>query len=309
MIPRPMMLTGLLGAAVGVPYAVNHAPDNWGPNTTNGPAEQQQQVDPSLLVPPQPAYYQSPGSEVYVSPAPIEGYRNLSLGQLLNWNITKDWVYAGWARKSTGLADLGLYGVRVPVVTGSQMTDIAGALSYYFDHAGQLQRIRLHGRTADTTELVRLVTSQFGLRPVAAPIAGEQWFEAVEKKQLRAELRTRPESVLWSTSPHSSFAFDLELNRPGSDYWVVRKAPQLNIAGLEEQIAQAQEVKKPESNPILPHRKVVPDAANTQAQAEATRNVEPRVEKPKIEAKPASTQIDKSIAPLRTYRDRFRWPD
>lgn len=303
MIPRPLVMTGLLGAAVGVPYAVSHAPDAWKPNSTAAaPAEAPSvpAVNPALVAPPQVAPPASPGSEIYRSPALLEGRRNLPLDQLLHWNITKDWVYQGWARKSTGLADPGLFGVRVPVVTGGAMTDVAGALSYYFDNAGQLQRIRLHGRTADTTELVRLATTRFGLQPSPSATVGEQRFAAVEGKQTRSQLATRPEGVLWSTSPHGSFTVDLELNRPGSDFWVKPVLPELKVAGLPAPSKEA--AAKPEEAPILPPKAVVPDADETKEEAAVEAQAE-------AEAPASETKETPDIAPLRGYRERFRWPE
>ena len=296
-------MTGLLGAAVGVPYAVSNAPDSWGPNSASAPqtASANGTVNPSLLVRPNLVNPQGPGSEMYRSPAPLEGRKNLPLSELLNWGISKEWIYQGWARKSTGLADPGLFGIRVPVVTGGGMTDVAGALSYYFDNAGQLQRIRLHGRTADTTELVRLATSQFGMQPQLSSTPGEQKFVSMERKKVRSELRTIPEGVLWSTSPHGSFVVDLEVNRPGTDYWVVRKTPELKITGLEGSGAAREEAAKQEAKPILPHKAIVPNASEVQAEAAS--------KKSSVVATPASTRPDSNIEPLRTYRDRFRWPD
>jgi hypothetical protein len=46
--------------------------------------------------------------------------------------------------------------------------------------------------------------------------AGEQIFQVTGNGGVVSELRTRPEAVLWSTTPHASFAIELELARPGT---------------------------------------------------------------------------------------------
>lgn len=308
MIPRPIALTGLVGAAFGAPYVISNAPDGWGPNQTaesqTAEASQTAPADPSLLERPKLDALHGPGAELYSSPAPLEGRRNLPLAELLHWNVSKDWVYQGWARKSTGLADPGLFGVRVPVVTGAAMTDVAGALSYYFDNAGRLQRIRLHGRTADTTELVHLATTRFGMRPALAHTPGQQYFEAVEGERIRSVLKTTPEAVLWSTSPHGSFRVDLEVNRPGSEHWYTPRVEELKIAGFTDHAPESTPGAEPAKKPVLPPSAVVPDAGEA---ASATQGSSVATESATEAAAPAKPSSD--IAPLRGYRDRFRWPD
>src|SRR5690606_24322789 len=106
----------------------------------------------------------SPGDHIYRSPAPLEGIPTYSLAEVLRMDVSKEWVYSRWARKSTGLAEPELFCIRVPLVSGTRMTDVAGSLTYYFDVQGQVQKIRLVGKTADTSELVNLLTSRYGLQ-------------------------------------------------------------------------------------------------------------------------------------------------
>ena len=320
MIPRPLAAAGLLGAAIGVPYAVTNSPEGL-PSSFSWPGATASAEDPAATTPtpvrPTLSAPPGPGSEVYSSNALLEGPRNVPVAQLLNWNITKEWVYRNWARKSTGLADANLYGVRVPVVTGSRMTDLAGALSYYFDARGQLQRIRFHGRTADTTELLRVATTQFGMTPRAAMIAGEQLLQATEEERLRSELKTRPESVLWSTAPHQSFVVDMELNRPGSEYWVVQKPMHLQLAGLDKKDSDPTKPQG-EGDPIFPPRAVVPDSAPNAIGASAAQSPPPSqapeassagAETSSQVAPTAEAKKEVDTAPLRSYRSEFRWPD
>jgi hypothetical protein len=110
---------------------------------------------------------------------------------------------------------LDLFGVRVPVVTGTSIADLAGSLTYYFDANGQVQHITFTGRTGDTSRLIAFLMQTYQFHRSTAP-AGEQIFQVTGNGGVVSELRTRPEAVLWSTTPHASFAIELELARPGT---------------------------------------------------------------------------------------------
>ena len=191
MIPRSLAMPTLLAASVAVPYVATNAPE-WteqvrkatatatadpalqpsaaqqapagSPHTANGAsaqpthaAAQPQQAGAAM----QPAHLQT-------APDPTH-----SLSEVLRFDITKDWVYQRWERKSTALADLDLFGVRVPLVTGTQVHDIAGSLTYFFGADGRVKRISFRGRTGDTTQLAMLLHQRFGLQAVPSMIAGQ----------------------------------------------------------------------------------------------------------------------------------------
>lgn len=172
-----------------------------------------------------------PGSLIYSSPVPLEGVRFRRLSDVLRFDVTKEWVYRNWARKSTGLADPELFGIRVPLVTGTSTSDLAGSLTYYFNSQGQVQHISFLGRTGDTTSLVNFLASTYKFQRVDSP-AGESVYQVKRGSRAQSELRTRPESVLWSTSPHDSFHVELALERPGSSRTLPPRAPQLAVADV-----------------------------------------------------------------------------
>jgi hypothetical protein len=148
--------------------------------------------------------------------APLEGTPTYSLAEVLRLDVTKEWVYQRWARKSTALSELDLYGVRVPLVTGTRVHDLAGSLTYFFTPDGRLQRISFRGRTGDTTQLVALVTQRYGFQWQTPTAAGEQLLQVLNGDQILCELRTRPAPVLWSNSPNNSFSVNLELQNPAT---------------------------------------------------------------------------------------------
>jgi hypothetical protein len=162
---------------------------------------------------------------------------------VLRFDVSKEWVYQNWDRKSTGLSDPQLFGIRVPLVTGTQRTDLAGSLTYMFDAQGQVQHISLRGRTADTTALVQFLTQTYQLQRMQAP-AGEQLFQVRSGSNVYSELRTMPESVLMETSPQGSFGVVLELGRPGSNRPLTPQVPKLDIPEVATPAKTPEEVAK-----------------------------------------------------------------
>jgi hypothetical protein len=240
---RPLILAGLLGATIGVPYFASHSLSGIAKINSNGNAPSP--ATPAPSTPPTATTaddtrlpVQSPGSLIYDSPAPLEGTRFHSVDQVLRFDVTKDWVYRNWARKSTGPTDVGLFAVRVPLVTGTQMTALAGSLSYYFNSNGQVEHISFRGRTGDTTQLINFMVRTYQFERAEAPI-GEQLYQVKRSRRIQSELRTRPESVLWTTSPHGSFAVELELARPGSKRLLPPRAPSLQIPQVASAVSTA----------------------------------------------------------------------
>jgi len=238
MFSRTLAAPTLLVASVGVPYVASNAPE-WSqqirgaatglaqPATPQGGA-----TAPALLSPngqpgtppglqPLPsaaltAPLQAPGAAVDPNQAPLEGIPAYSLGEVLRMDVSKEWVYQRWPRKSTALADLDLYGVRVPLVTGTQLYDIAGSLTYFFGVDGRVKRISFRGRTGDTTQIASIVHQRFGLVAQPTVVAGEQLLQLRRDEDVLCELRTRPAPVLWASSPHDSFTVELELQDPAT---------------------------------------------------------------------------------------------
>jgi hypothetical protein len=148
--------------------------------------------------------------------------------EALRFNVTKEWVYRSWDRKTTAPTDVGLFAVRVPMVSGTQPASLAGSLTYYFNAQNQVEHISFRGRTGDPSRLIRLVTQTYGLRPAAAA-TGEQLFQVADSTGVQSELRTRPEPLVTSASPHGGHVVELELARPGSPRYLPPRQPSLNI--------------------------------------------------------------------------------
>ena len=132
---------------------------------------------------------------------------------VINMNITPTWITQRWARISTNIPSGQWEGYRVPIVTGEQTDDLAGALTYYFDDQQQLQRIAFRGTTGEPQRIIRMLQQKFHLTKRPTALIG-----LYIKSQNR-----RPVSVLMITqSPHadthnntySQYTIQFELNRP-----------------------------------------------------------------------------------------------
>jgi len=228
MIPRSLAVPTLLVASVAVPYGATHAPQlkqqffGSAPSTGAPQASSTPWAAPTgapVTSTPGPTAATSPHGAALgvltpaspVAPTPLEGTPTYGLEEVFRFDVTKEWVYQRWARKSTALSELDLYGVRVPLVTGTQLYDLAGSLTYFFTPDGRVQCISFKGRTGDTTQLVGLVTQRYGLTWQAPTTAGEQLLELRSGKDVLSRLRTRPAPVLWANTPNESFTVDLLL--------------------------------------------------------------------------------------------------
>ncbi len=147
------------------------------------------------------------------------------LREVMRFDISPDWVIQRFARVSTVLADLQLEGLRVPVVTGTRADDLAGTLTYYFDHAGKLQRVTIHGFTGDPNRLVGAMTAHYGLTREPSLEAGvftKRW----NGKPIHF-LRLTHAPVVHSDAVHQKYTVFLELNQPNLVYGISREAQRI----------------------------------------------------------------------------------
>jgi hypothetical protein len=256
MMSRTITAPLLLAASVGVPYMASNTmewtqqlrgvPSLATVGATGSPPAEAAAASPAAVTPPpvaSPLPTPAPGGSVFAT-QPLEGTPTHSIADVLRFDVTRDWVYQQWPRKSTALAELDLYGVRVPLVTGTQLHDLAGSLTYYFGLDGRVKRITFTGRTGDTTQVTAIAHQRFGLQAQATPIAGEQLLQYRKGDDVIGELRTRPAPVLWANTPHDSFAVELVFQDPAVAKPL--QAPLMNVpAATPGQPAGAQAVAAP----------------------------------------------------------------
>lgn len=232
---RTLLLTTALGSAVAVPYylagpseATSSLGNPWGSGSpAAGSAGEDFAAGSELALDAAaspPAMDGSPASRG-AAQVPLEGMPVYDLAEVLRMDVTQSWVYSRWSRKSTALADLDLHGIRVPLVTGTEVDDLAGSLTYYFNAAGQVQRLSFRGRTGDTRKLVTLVVARFGFRRQPPDFPNEQLYQVKWNGKPISELRIRPAPIIWAHAPHASFEVTLELERPGSGRFLPSPEP------------------------------------------------------------------------------------
>lgn len=179
---------------------------------------QQPETGPSAATP-EPAAVAShfaPTASIRSSPGTLtETLPSPSLAEVLNFNLTVDWVMRRWPRVSTGLPELQLQGYRVPLVTGTSMADVAGSLTYYFNAQQRMQRITLRGTTGDPSALVTLLASQFRFVRRVTNDPGVVLYEAVDSSnQPAGALKIRSARVIKANQPYTRFEIELAMDRP-----------------------------------------------------------------------------------------------
>src|SRR5262245_8618801 len=273
MASRPLIIATLIGASVGVPYLTSQTKTTKPATPGAPPAGSYGQLQSGAMTAPAVNYGQQAGGaaarlpttmpaapallpgtsatpqvaatpvgamQVAATPVgtarpAINGAQFSSIDQVLRFDVTKEWVYQNWDRKSTGSTDVGLYGVRVPLVMSPQIYSLAGSLTYYFNEQGQVEHISFRGRTGDSAQLVQLLTTRYQFQRVQS-MTGEQVYQVQNGGQIQSELRTHPESVMYLNTPNQSIAVELEFARPGSSR-VLPPRP----TGFEAMAAQQQQ--------------------------------------------------------------------
>jgi len=175
MLSRPMLLAGLLLAALAIPYVLSDP--------------RIQQVAKRAAAPAAPAEANAAGGTSATSleatlgkplvKSPEPGPRPLPLEEIFRFDRTPQWVTATWPAVSTVAGDPKQLGMRVALVSGTAPDDIVGSLTYYFDDHHQLQRITFSGLTADPRKVLAVTATRTGLKSVlttgfARYIAGDE---------------------------------------------------------------------------------------------------------------------------------------
>ncbi len=148
-----------------------------------------------------------------VTPSP-GGTLSGDLGEPFRFEITPDWVLRRWERVSTVSNLPDLQGYRVPLVTGTREFDIAGSLTYFFDHNKKLQRIVFHGQTGNAVPLTQRLTKMYGFRRETTSDPGLYLFRVRWDGKPVSELQLRSSTVVHAGDPHGRIEVHLLLERP-----------------------------------------------------------------------------------------------
>lgn len=229
---QPLGIASLIGAAIVGPYAVFS--DKPGSQTQNPPSISQPMLSDGSMPAGWPNFPNATGmdpinggsSQNQMPFATIPGVPDLR--EVIRFDIHPDWVAQRFPRVTTVLAETRLDGRRVPFLSGTNPTDIAGSLTYYFDAAATVRRIQFHGVTGDPSMLVSLMTQFYGLQPEQT--LGGYLFTARWNNRITSVLQLTPSAVISAQDHHARFQVFLELNQPSNDYGLTQEAEQLLLS-------------------------------------------------------------------------------
>lgn len=144
------------------------------------------------------------------------------LREVLRFDITPGWLPQRFSRVTTVLSNVQMDGLRVPLITGTKSSDLAGTLTYYFDASQTLQRINLHALTGDPSTLANLMAQYYGLRPEQS--LGGQLFTARWNNRVFSVLHIAPAPIMYAGADHSKYIVFLELNQTGANFALSEEA-------------------------------------------------------------------------------------
>lgn len=155
-----------------------------------------------------------------LSATPLDFVPVMDFREIIRFDVFPNWVKSRWKRVSTTPGDAGLHGFRVACVTGTNSWDLHGSLTYYFDANQRAQRITFQGWTGDSTRLVNLLTSQYGLQAWPTHWAG--CYASTENDRRRGQpvsgLLMKHPAIISTDNPVQQVALMMELNRPDGPF-------------------------------------------------------------------------------------------
>lgn len=162
-IGRKAILPFALAAGAGVPYLYSSSDQlmeqagslvpTWESSDTDALTHDSPAVEHEILIPGLPPREQKVSQHVVM------------LEEAFRFDISPAWVMARWQRVTTQLSSIEYQGLRVNLITGGSSSDLAGALTYYFDESDQLKQISFRGTTGEPSRLIHWLQSKYEFRP------------------------------------------------------------------------------------------------------------------------------------------------
>jgi hypothetical protein len=94
----------------------------------------------------------------------VPGPEISNFAEVFRFDLSPQVIAQKWSRVSTGLSDSRYLGYRVPLMTGTSDSDLAGSLTYYFDGTPKMRRITFLGTTGNPQRLVDFLSRQYGFK-------------------------------------------------------------------------------------------------------------------------------------------------
>jgi len=212
----PVILVGALGLPV---LLVNERTDGGLPMVQN----QSQQGIPTFQVSaPLNAYYPGTAAGPDLSAQPLQFMPVQDLGQVFRFDWTPEMITQRWERVSVIEEGDGLRGMRVAFVSGTNLTDIHGSLTFYFDASQVLQRIGFRGWTGDSSAVVALAQNAYQLQSKRSNLSG--CYTASSWGRTRGVLLLKPPAVIRADLPLQRMAVLFDLANPSGNLPVSEEA-------------------------------------------------------------------------------------
>lgn len=238
MFGKAIAKTGLVAAAVGVPYVMmndgvqNTVRDQWNSLASSNRPVQTAPADDEVLRDAQmrvaAANGELPPDQASWKQATLTGPPADNFLSVLRFDVPPEWVTSRWSQVLSTPAEANLQGLRVPLVTGHGIDDLAGSLTYYYQKDRQVQRLAFEGKTGDPRKLIDTVTKFYGFRE--EPTLGAGLYLIKWNGTPTSVLQIRLATVVRADSPHTRYQVHLEINRPAEKYGLSSEA----IAMLKE---------------------------------------------------------------------------
>ncbi|HZZ29419.1 MAG TPA: DUF6690 family protein [Pirellulales bacterium] len=232
MFRRLFLTVAVLGAAVGVPYAAS----NWsklkasvfGGPSANTP-ENTGAFKPVSATGSNPSYSAIPQLPA-VTPDGIplgagvnpqaEQLPLVDLPEAFRWDISPQWVLSHWPRVSSGLPmpagsmAENLQGMRVALISGMRVDDLAGSLTYYFNASQKCAKITFTGTTGDPQRLMALLVDRYDFKQFAASDPGVVRYEIRWNGAPTSTLVVRPAAIVRNSTPYERYMVQVSISDP-----------------------------------------------------------------------------------------------
>jgi hypothetical protein len=212
---RKLLPVAVMGAAIGVPYVASQWTDlkaNVFGSGRNSAAGNYKTIDAYSSVPQLPAMTNGEpmgaGMNPHADETPI-----VDISEAFRWDVTPQTVMARWPRVSSGLPGEDLHGMRVALISGLRVDDVAGSLTYYFSPAQKCARITFAGTTGDPTRLIQLLTSRYDFKQVGSE-PGSVRYEIRWNGDAHSWFTVKPAAIVRSSSPYTRYEVQVNISDP-----------------------------------------------------------------------------------------------
>jgi hypothetical protein len=214
---RRLMPAAVLGAAIGVPYVATQWPQlkasvlGTSASSSNGTLTSTSNYStmPELPAVAPNGIPMGAGMNPQAEETPM-----VDMSEAFRWETTPQLVLQRWPRVSSGLPGEDLHGMRVALISGLRMDDVAGSLTYYFGSSQKCARITFSGTTGDPSRFVQLLASRYDFKPVGSTDPSVLRYEIRWNGEAHSWLIVRPAAIVRSNSPYTRYEVQAVINDP-----------------------------------------------------------------------------------------------